>query len=392
MEIAGPALSMSLRGTHLYVGQGNGGITMLDTETMKILRYFVPVIDAQAINFFVVSPDETMIWMALKKPTPEAQNWCFQNMLRVPATAKDGDLNIHLEPDWTAFSGRHPGPCTGLDVDFERNEVYFSDTSMRGRWKSLTNAFVREEFFWNTFQYLERSILFKKSQFLLWRTGRLDSWTMDNFSKKDEPEIKRTATVDTGDELSFDLWRTLFGDERRECVWIASEGGTIAQFGLTEQGFEQISLLQSQKSNRKYGAGTSLANDGRLAILDLSNSGKTALVMTSLSNSCELGDGIECTCSHNSETDEMRCTLARDSIISVEKLSLPPRSTIVAPGGLSLSAKTTLEIPFGSKLIVQGTLNVNDASLRIIDSRLPPGQYTVVEGVISGQFSAVKVC
>jgi hypothetical protein len=119
----------------------------------------------------------------------------------------------------------------------------------------IYSAFVRQETQWNNFNYIERSIVFEKAVYVLLRTGKIDSWTYDGWTKLGDPESGRSLQVDLGDRFSFELWKTLFGDEERESIWAGSEDGELVQFHATPTKFQQVASIKSsvmQNKNSKW--------------------------------------------------------------------------------------------------------------------------------------------
>lgn len=72
------------------------------------------------------------------------------------------------------------------------------------------------------------------------RTGKLDSFLTAEFDKEGEPKKDRSIQVDLGEKFSFEMWKTLICDEKRDSIWIGSEDGELAQFLATEQKVEQV--------------------------------------------------------------------------------------------------------------------------------------------------------
>jgi hypothetical protein len=120
----------------IYWGQGNGGVSVYDTTSKTIKFFIAPVIDMMEVTFITMNPNESGMWIAFRKATPGMDNWCFQQyfVLENPTTAPK------FKPSWEAFSGRHPGPCTGLHVDFQNSQLYYTDSTIRGEWKRVCCA------------------------------------------------------------------------------------------------------------------------------------------------------------------------------------------------------------------------------------------------------------
>jgi len=387
IETDGPVLSMSLAGTSVYCGQANGAISQINRGTEKLVRHYVPVIEMLEVQHLVVHKKEEGLWIALKKATPGMDNWCFQQWFRFPKDAADGKMDLKLDPDWTAFSGRHPGPCTGLDVDYSTNEVYYTDSTIRGRWKALTNAFVRNEASWSNFNYLERSIVFNRAQYILSRTGKVDSWTYDGYLSTGDPAPDRSLQVDLGDRFSFELWRTIFGDEERNSIWVGSEDGELVQFVATPEQFQQVAGVRS-KTQRKYGPGVAVGST--LVLVDSADEENNLLVFTELASSCVLGDGLDCHCSENPDEGVTKCAVAKDADVK-KAFQLKPNTQVVIAGDLRLGPGVVLTIPFSSSITVKGRVIANGASLQLQDAGGGAGQYTLLDGMVEGQFKSVKV-
>jgi hypothetical protein len=251
----------------------------------------------------------------------------------------------------------------------------------------LHQAFVRQEASWNNFNYLERSIVHNKAQYILSRTGKVDSWTYDTFTANGEPAADRSLQVDLGDRFSFELWRTLFADAERESIWVGSEDGELVQFLASPTEFKQVAAMKS-KTQRKYGEGLTVGP--LLALLDLQNDDDSLLVFTHLTTSCTLGDGMECYCRAAGEAGDQLCTVPKSA--NVAKSFIVPRKTTVAIGAdLTLGAGSLMVIPFSSKVTVKGKIEANDASLVLQDAMTDAGQFTLLEGTVSGKFRSVKV-
>ncbi len=112
----------------IYWGQSNGGLSVYDIQKNAVTFSIKPVIEMLEIVYITMNKDGNGMWMAFRKATPGMDNWCFQQYF----TITDVDTNPTLKPSWEAFSGRHPGPCTGLHVDFENAQVYYTDATIRG--------------------------------------------------------------------------------------------------------------------------------------------------------------------------------------------------------------------------------------------------------------------
>merc|ERR1711991_1253024 len=131
-ETSAPISSGDIIGDRVYFGQADGGISVFDVKQRKVTRHFDAIIETLDVVILKTNKEENGLWIALKKATPGMSNWCFQHWFNFPKDMKDGDMNLKLVADWNAFSGRHPGPCTGLDPDFENGNLYYADSTIRG--------------------------------------------------------------------------------------------------------------------------------------------------------------------------------------------------------------------------------------------------------------------
>ncbi len=251
----------------------------------------------------------------------------------------------------------------------------------------IFQAFTRHENSWNNFNYLEKSIVFNKAQYILSRTGKVDSWTYDNFLAGGEPAADRSLQVDLGDRFSFELWRTLFADPERESLWVASEDGELVQFLASPTEFKQVAAMKS-KSPRKYGEGMVLGS--ALVLVDLQNDEDSQLVFTHLASSCILGDGMECYCRAAGDNSDNICTVPKSADVG-KSFKVPPKTTVNVGGDLTLGQGATMVIPFSSKVSVKGKIIANDASLQLQDAMTDAGQFTLLEGSVDGKFRSVKV-
>jgi hypothetical protein len=123
-----PIVSGAYLNKKIYWGQNNGGISVFDTQAHTIKHFIKSVIDMTEVTLLTMNPDGTGLWIALRKATPGMDNWCFQQYFTLVNVTTEPALN----PNWEAFSGRHPGPCTGLHVDFLAAQVYYTDSTIRG--------------------------------------------------------------------------------------------------------------------------------------------------------------------------------------------------------------------------------------------------------------------
>ncbi len=251
----------------------------------------------------------------------------------------------------------------------------------------MFQAFVRHENSWNNFNYLEKSIVHNRAQYILSRTGKVDSWTYDNYLQGGEPAADRSLQVDLGDRFSFELWRTLFSDPERESIWVGSEDGELVQFLASPTEFKQVAAMKS-KTQRKYGEGMALGS--QLVLLDLQNDDDSQLVFTDLASSCTLGDGMECFCRASGESGDNLCTVPKSADVG-KSFKVPSKTTVNIGGDLTLGSGAAMVIPFSSKVTVKGKIEANDASLLLQDALTDAGQFTLLEGSVSGKFRSVKV-
>lgn len=342
-----PITTGSLKKTLIYFGQKNGEVKVFDVVRRAVVSSFPTQPGVAEVNVIVADQTEDGVWMATRRIIDKVSSWCFQQYYRLP----------EMRPLDEGFSGHYPGPCTGLTIDATTNQLFWTDSSARGRWHTMRTAVARDEIMWDNGFYITRSTVLKNAQYVLLTNGRLEVFPYATFTKTGPAEIAVTFKVNAA--TLGEQWSTLVADADRDSIWAASEDGHLVELAInSDYQPKQVAALKTRTLYRFVGGATAGA---KLALID-QGAAESRLVLLTFSTSCPLGSAISCRCAP-SQDDASRdlCIVTQDVTINAGQSLVVPSNIVVdfrkdavfKPGSL-LTMGLSSSLQSGESITIEG--------------------------------------